>query len=187
VEIVPEIDKSKVTPIRKKHKSLKSKEKLAFVNRADLAAILGNPELDTVAKLACWVAVPPDERQPKHQKDLAKLLDVHESILSRIKNTPEFTSMMTECSRQIAAEHNGAILRALVARCLGGNVPAIELYLNKINKWEKEGISQPAPSPNTTNIEVMIGDKVVNALPIQGARNAARARVAEGNPLELGS
>lgn len=176
MEIVPEVDKSKVTPIRKRHKPLQRKEKLPFVNRQDLLAILTNEELDTTAKLACWLAVPTGERYPKHQKELAKLLGVHESILSRLKNTPEFTATMTECSRNIAAGHTGAVLKRLYERCMDGSVPAMELFLNKVDRWEeKQQFNQGA----ITNIAIMINGKPANSLPV-GIVDRPKLKAAEG-------
>jgi Helix-turn-helix of insertion element transposase len=152
---------------RKESETSTPAPKVVFVKHLDLLQVLQNPDFDLLQKIACWTAMPADERKPKTQRELAKLLDVDESEISRQKNRPEFTALMKETVRRIYADLTGGVVASLYSRCVGEkpSLYAMELWFKYIAEWSDPENMQ-GHNPVTNNIAFMINGKPANQLPV---------------------
>lgn len=127
-------------------------------------------------RFASWLVLPPSQRQPRTQQELAKELGVADSTLSEWRRLP-LIQAVTKDWRDAYAAHFSEIVDAMMRRARAGNVPAARLLAEILGQLAPTKIEQ-------TNVDGPFGQLLteirdMRAKPfdvIDGGKEAKRAQ-----------
>lgn len=86
-------------------------------------------------KFQAWLALPKSERQPRDQRQLSRLLEVHESTLSDWKNLPGWHDAVYELALQHVTGELAPIMHAQVKEAKKGSLPHAQWIFDVAGKW----------------------------------------------------
>ena len=92
-------------------------------------------------KFAAWLVLPPSQRQPATQDELAKELGVAASTLSEWRRLPVIQAI-TKDWRESYKAHFSEVVDALMRRARGGNVQAARLLAEILGELSATKIEQ---------------------------------------------
>lgn len=97
------------------------------------------------ARFAEWLATPPDLREPKTQKGLAKQLEVNEWTLSLWKKDPEILEAVKGLNDTLVELQLPRVMEALVALCEDKETPtvalaSIKVFLQAVGRFQENPV-----------------------------------------------
>jgi hypothetical protein len=132
-----------------------------LVKGSDLGELLLDPTVEPKDKLLAWLAVPSEERVPKTQSELAKIIGVSFVTVSRWKNEPGFFDRIPEQSRRKMLEFVPDALAAARDLAVKKDLAAIRFCLELAGMIAGERVPGRG-----SQIAIFIGGKPAEPLPV---------------------
>jgi hypothetical protein len=119
----------------------------------------GKPWTPDQLKFQAWLALPSAAREPKQQKQLARLLEVHEVTLSEWKRLPGWHDAVYEMAMSEIKGELVPVLHAQVREAKKGSLPHAQWVFEVAGKWTPTTRREHANAPGES---FQIGIKAVD-------------------------
>ena len=93
-----------------------------------------------------WLAMSKEERMPRTQRELAKLLNVNEMTISRWKKLPGFQEEVTAIARSFLVVDLPEIYAALRKEAKAGSLPHIKVVLDLTGEFQVSALNHSESS-----------------------------------------
>lgn len=94
-------------------------------------------QFNTRTALAYWLAMPQNHKQPRTQKELAKILGVSEERLCQIKREDAFFDMVTEYRKEYFKQFTSNILEGCRREAEKGDAKNAKLFLQYVEDFKE--------------------------------------------------
>ncbi len=118
-------------------------------------ALPANPWTPDQLKFQAWLALPTDAREPKTQKQLAALLELHPVTLTDWKRLPGFADAVYALAMEYVKHDLVPVLHAQVKQAKNGSLPHAQWLFEVAGKWTPTSRQQHSNAPGES-FEVVI-------------------------------
>ena len=107
---------------------------------------------DLKIQYGMYLGLPPDAREPKEQKEFAKVLGVTEQTLSHWKNDPVVKEAERNALQLFAQSHDLNVMKSMIEKAEAGSYQHQQLYW----KWRGQLAEKPVPSEKKEPQEIKV-------------------------------